>query len=164
MVALDPHDFARLRNPLMRRLMPPRISLARVASITGMNPADLIEGIHRAAGLELGTEAREELDELRLRARTLDLPSRNGDDRPTWLAGRPAAVVDLLEMDRRLDGDPMRPIMVALKRLEPGSFAEIRHRWEPAPLYDIWRHMGLEHWALEAGADEWRIYVFRPLD
>ncbi len=34
-VSLNPHDFKRLYNPLMRRMMPPRISLARVAEMTG---------------------------------------------------------------------------------------------------------------------------------
>ena len=43
-ISLNPHDFERLRNPLMRRLMPPRISLARIARMT--DTPDLLVRIH----------------------------------------------------------------------------------------------------------------------
>jgi hypothetical protein len=36
-VSLDPHDFSRLENPVMRKLMSPRISLERIATITHLS-------------------------------------------------------------------------------------------------------------------------------
>ena len=41
-VSLNPHDFKRLHNPLMRKLMPPRIRLKRIAAMTGTPIAELM--------------------------------------------------------------------------------------------------------------------------
>ena len=160
-VGLEPHDFARLRNPLMRRLMPPRITLARIARMVGLPVAELIEGIHSAAGLPLDGDSKRELEALG--ALTESLPA-NPAARPDWARG-PSVVVDLLESDDRLDADPMPPIQRAAKKLGEGETLLIRHRWEPAPLYDVWKHMGLEHFAMPAGPDEWHVYVrVAPVD
>lgn len=35
-VSLNPHDFERLYNPLMRKLLPQRITIARLAQMTNM--------------------------------------------------------------------------------------------------------------------------------
>lgn len=154
-VGLNPDDFSRLRNPLMRRLMPPRISLARIAQMVGLAASELVAGIHRAAGIEVGDGEREELAAIGGRAPRLPV---NPVDRPKW-AANPTLVVDLLESDRRLDSDPLPPIMRAVKSIGENDVVLIKHRWEPAPLYDIWRHMGLEHAAVKRATDEWHIYV-----
>ncbi len=60
-VSLNPHDFQRLHNPLMRRLMPPRISLKRVAKITGRPVVDILARIHEIAAQPLSEEDRKEI-------------------------------------------------------------------------------------------------------
>ena len=69
--------------------------------------------------------------------------------------------VDLLPIDEVL-GDPMLPVTVAVRRLQPGGTIGIRHKWEPQPLYDIWQKMGLEWFARKISPDEWHIFVHKP--
>ncbi len=33
----------------------------------------------------------------------------------------------------------------------------IKHRWEPAPFYDVWMRMGFEHVAVRHDETEWHI-------
>jgi hypothetical protein len=41
-VSLNPHDFVRLRNPLLRQLMSPRITLGRIAAMTHVPLSELL--------------------------------------------------------------------------------------------------------------------------
>jgi len=156
-VSLNPHDFQRLHNPLMRKLMSPRIHLKRIAAMTGTPIADLLKGIHDAAGQSLTDEDLRELA-----GRTVPHDPDGGDlleEPPDWIAADPAEIVDLLAADERLDADPMIPITQAIRRAGTGATVLIKHKWEPQPLYDIWDKAGVEHWAAQHGEDEWWIFV-----
>ena len=48
-VALDPHDFERLKHPMLRRYMSPRISLRRVAAIAEISEERLLDDLGRLA-------------------------------------------------------------------------------------------------------------------
>ena len=152
-VSLNPHDFARLRNPMMRRLMSPRISLGRVAVMAGVPVRELVENVAAIGGARTGG-----LEEERR------LP-RSPVQRPAWMRGvvpDRAPVVDLLPLDDRLDGDPMPRVVRGVKALGLGEVLLIKHRWEPQPFYDVWTKMGgLEWFAERAGDSEWWIWVHR---
>lgn len=158
-ISLNPHDFARLRNPLMRRLMPPRIKLKRVAVMAGVTVARLLTEIHRIAGKELTPQDVEIISE------SDNEPSsrleRNHSDswRPAWVDSAAPVVVDLLPSDERLDTDPVRPISLAIKSNPANTTILIKHKWEPQPLYDVWAKCGVEHFAEQRGPNEWWIYV-----
>ena len=115
-VSLAPHDFERLRNPVMRRLMPPRISLARVAAIAGIPVNAMLEAI----GVLTGVSA--ELEDAR------PMPQSSAQ-RPDWLEGLGAVkTVDLLPLDELLEDDPLPPVMTEVKRLQAGEVLLIRHK------------------------------------
>ncbi len=159
-VSLNPHDFQRLHNPLMRRLMPPRISILRVAKITKTPVTDILARIHEIAGEPLSEEDRRQIA-----ARTeFTEPDDETpiEEPPDWTSEEPKEVVDLLDSDERLDADPMVPIQQALKRCGPGEFILIKHKWEPQPLYDIWDKQGIQHFALQQSSDLWCIFVRKP--
>jgi Domain of unknown function (DUF1858) len=148
-ISLDPHDFDRLRNPVMRKLMGPRISLGRIAMMTGMNVNALLEQI----AILSGAKVEPSTDEI------LNTPSSS--ERPAWVADA-TRTVNLLPMDELLTEDPMLPVMLEVKKLKPGEVLLIRHKWEPQPFYDIWAKMpGLEWFAESVSADEWQIWVRR---
>ncbi len=157
-VSLNPHDFNRLRNPLMRRLMPPRITLARIAKMTNTPIVEMLVRIHETAGRPLTEEERKELSRSVEDTAEGDLAS-NQDTAPDWIQQKVAVTIDLLESDARLDADPMTPIMKSLKRLAPDDVMVVKHKWEPQPLYDIWEKTGVDHWATQHGEDEWWIFV-----
>jgi hypothetical protein len=156
-VSLNPNDFTRLYHPLMRKLMPPRITLGRVAIMTHTPVFTLLRDIHDIAQHPL-TESDCALLAHRLGDVTPDLPA-NPEAPPAWMQHPVLEVVDLLEHDARLDADPMPPISRALKRVAPGGLVLVKHMWEPQPLYDIWRKVGVEYYAVQRGLDEWWIYL-----
>lgn len=155
-ISLNPHDFERLRNPLMRRLMAPRITLSRVAAMAGVPQDELLERIARLGGV--GTESGHPEQPL----------PQSPREAPPWVAGTATGdtpTVDLLPLDDALDGDPMLPVMRAVKALAPGEVLLVKHRWEPQPFYDLWSRMGgLEWFAERVGDEEWRIWVRRVPD
>ena len=155
-ISLNPHDFERLRNPLMRRLMAPRITLSRVAAMAGLPQGELLTRIAELGGV--GTESGHP-----------DRPlPQSPREAPPWVAGaatESTPTVDLLPLDDALDGDPMPPVIRAVKALAPGEVLLVKHRWEPQPFYDVWNRMGgLEWFAERVGDEEWRIWVRRVPD
>jgi hypothetical protein len=150
-VSLNPHDFDRLTNPLMYKLMPPRITLARLAVMVDMPVDELIANIycsaHQAAD---GAIDRDSIHQT--------LPD-NPTERPDWVTDAVADVVDLLEADARLDTDPFVPLFPAIKHVEVGDVILLKHKWEPQPLYDVWQKLGVEHYAVQQSADEWWVYL-----
>jgi hypothetical protein len=152
-VSLHPHDFQRLHNPFMRRLMSPRITLGRIAAMTAVPLDELLTHI---ATLSRATVEADVVEQ--------DLPHSPAEP-PMWVvAAQPEAVteVNLLPLDATLDADPMLPVMRAVKALTPGAVLCIRHQWEPQPFYDIWSKMGgIEWYAIEETPTEWHIWVRR---
>jgi hypothetical protein len=157
-VSLNPHDFARLKNPMMRRLMSPRISLRRVAAMAHISEAALLQGLAALGGaVPVQTSAVIALSEPLI-------PPQSPISQPLWLADISDADipwVDLLPLDDT-QGDPFPLVSIAVKGMAPASVLGIRHRWQPQPFYDVWARMGIEWFARQVSADEWHIYVFKP--
>ena len=154
-IALNPHDFSRLHNPFMRKYMSPRISLRRVAAMTGISEHQLLQEL---AALDAGREySRPQTEE------SVELP-QSPTAPPHWMDGieiESLHQVNVLPIDDFL-GDPFIPISIAFKRMQPRGVVLLRHRWEPQPLYDIWRKIGLEWFARQVAEDEWHIFIYKP--
>ena len=150
-VALNPHDFIRLHNPLMRRFMAPRITLARVAAMAGVSLDTMLADIASLTGAMV------------IPAPTPVVLAEAPTERPAWLEHALDSVIEinLLALDDALTADPLLPIMQALKASQPGDILWIRHRWEPQPLYDLWAKMATIQWFSEQIApDEWWVWVW----
>ena len=158
-VSLNPRDFKRLFNPFMRKYMSPRISLERVAAMAGTPLSEMLAELHRLAGEPPAVLAEDES------TRTTGSPlPQSPATPPGWmkLAEHPDFHwINLLPLDETL-GDPLPPIIVAIKNMPPGGAIGIKHRWEPQPLYDIWRKMQLEWYACQFGPEEWHIFIYKP--
>lgn len=157
-VSLNPHDFARLKNPMMRKLMSPRISLRRVAAMAAISEGELLE--HLAA---LGGDVTVQTSKTISLAEPLT-PPQSPAAQPSWLADISddnIPWVDLLPVDDA-QGDPFPLVSVAVKEMAASSVIGVRHRWQPQPFYDVWARMGIEWYARQVGDDEWHIYVFKP--
>lgn len=154
-IGLNPHDFERLRNPLMQKVMPPRITLGRIAAMVGMSESDLVSKIHEIAGITDEVSADEfEHDEL----------AHTPKEMPEWMRNCDANTiqwVDVTPLDARL-GDPMPPINIAVNTSKPGDVIGIKHMWEPQPLFDIWQARGFEFWTEQINSDLWHVYVYHP--
>lgn len=152
-VSLDPHDFKRLENPVMRQLMSPRITLGRIAAMTGTPINELLERIATLTGVPVEHSTSEPT-----------LPG-SSQARPEWVSSADShtvRTVNLLPMDELLEEDPMPPVMLEIKKLALNEVLLIRHKWEPQPFYDIWAKLpSLEWFAERVGEDEWDIWVRR---
>lgn len=152
-ISLNPHDFQRLRNPLLRKVMPPRITLGRIAKMVGIPSVELVTKIHKIAGIKGKVQNVDEQD----------LPQSSVEP-PEWLwQANPDAIkwVDVLSIDE-IGGDPMPPINIAVNGAQTGEIIGIKHKWEPQPLFDIWASRGFEFWTHQEGPDEWHIFVYKP--
>jgi hypothetical protein len=152
-ISLNPHDFERLRNPLMYRVMPVRITLRRLAAMVKIPEQEFVDKINSLAGQPL-----QKID-----ASREAVPSAP-DEKPAWMDGVDEALiqwVDVLLGDEAL-ADPMPPINIGVNKLSPGQVIGIKHKWQPQPFFDIWHSLGLEYWTRQMSHDEWHIFVYRP--
>lgn len=150
-ISLNSHDFERLNNPLMRQLMPPRITLARIAMMVDKPVSEIIQGIYDAAKMEPEGSLVSAVAQPAL--------PTNLDEAPSWVTNEVVAVIDLLESDNRLDTDPFVPLFPALKNAAVGDVILLKHKWEPQPLYDVWLKLGVAYYAQQKSEDEWWIYL-----
>lgn len=154
-VSLNTHDFARLRNPVMRKVMPPRITLRRIAAMLGIPEDDFVANINELAGTPGQTTPSQT---------TLTPLPVSPSERPDWLSNvdvEHIEWVDVTPLDKDL-ADPMPPINVAVNKTKPGQVVGIMHMWEPQPLYDIWHSRGFQFWSQKIDEDLWHIFVYRP--
>ena len=157
-ISLNPHDFARLAAPLMQKVMPPRITLARLAVMVNLPVTELISNIYAAAHLPAPQN---------ITAQPAPLPS-NPVQAPAWIDEPIIETIDLLAADERLDTDPFVPLFPAIKRAKVGEVILLKHKWQPQPLYDVWQKLQIEHYTVQVSAEVWHIYLrklrrgFRP--
>lgn len=150
-ISLNPHDFERLRNPLMRRVMPVRITLQRLALMLNIPEQEFLNKINTLAGQPLEQAVQTEMPISPMAP-------------PAWFERvdeKQIKWVDVLPGDEKLE-DPMPPINIAVNGLKAGEVLGIKHKWQPQPLFDIWSKRGFEYWTRKMDADEWHIFVRRP--
>lgn len=154
-ISFNPHDFQRLRNPLMNKVMPPRITLGRIAAMVGIPEKELVDKIKEIAGItEDWTDDSTEHEAM----------PQSAKEKPSWLvqcAAGSITWVDVTPLDAHL-GDPMPPINIAVNTSKPGDVIGVKHMWEPQPLFDIWHARGFKFWSEQIEPDLWHVYVYHP--
>jgi uncharacterized protein (DUF2249 family) len=132
-VKLSP-DFRKLRNPVLRKLMAGRTSIAMAAKIGGCRPEDFFEKL-KPLGFEINLQ-------------TTEAEESSGESRPI-----PAFLTELKEgelvpLDVRPmleDGkDPLRLIQQQVKALKTGQVLKIINSFEPTPLLKLLEKQGFQ--------------------
>lgn len=126
--AINPH-FNKLRNPVLRRVLAPRVTVADAARIGKCAPSDILERL-RAIGFDIEDETT---------------PAAPGAPAPAGSMPGPvdAAIgsgqVRVLDVRPVLEGgkDPFQQIMAELKTLPDGHALEVVNSFEPVPLIAI---------------------------
>lgn len=132
-VALSP-DFKKLRNPILRKLMAGRTTIAMASKIGGCSPGDFFEKLK-----PLGFEADNEEN-------AGDEPSPEPVALPSFIKELQAAHIVSLDVREMLAGgnDPLKLIQQKVKELKEGGVLKIINTFEPTPLIKLLENQGFQ--------------------
>ena len=154
-VTLSP-DFKKLRNPVLRKLMAGRTSIAMASKIGGCVPEDFFR-ILKPLGFEAdtGAEAFEEA-----------VPPGPRPELPLFLAElKPEnqVILDVREM-LAAGTDPLKLIQKKVADLAPGQVLKIVNTFEPTPLIKLLERQGFSALVDRVGKDHVETYFYRLKD
>jgi uncharacterized protein (DUF2249 family) len=150
LAGVHPH-FERLRNPLLRRLMAPRLTVAEAAAMAQMPAEELVALLRRAVGESAAACPAQERS----------VPAATAaEPRPAVLDSLRVVDLDVRE-DIRRGAEPFASIMAAVKALSEGEALRLRAPFEPVPLYDVLGRRGLAHWTEPLGPGDWAVWFYR---
>lgn len=146
-ISISPR-FEKLRNPLLRKLMAGRTSIAMASKIAGCSPFDFFSKL-RPLGFEPGKEAEQKPTS----SRPLPFEIRNIE---------PAMLVQLdVRPDLAAGGDPLQRILGAVKQLKKGQVMVIINTFEPVPLMQLLKKRGYESHTVQISPDTFHSYFHR---
>jgi len=130
-VALSP-DFKKLRNPILRKLMAARTSIAMASKVGGCKPEDFFKAL-QPLGFEVDKNAVE------------PVKKENGIAlMPDFLKTLPPQKIISFDVRELLSGgnDPLRQIQQKVKELKQGEVLKIINSFEPVPLIKLLEKQG----------------------
>ncbi|MCB0507610.1 MAG: DUF2249 domain-containing protein [Chitinophagales bacterium] len=133
-VTLSP-DFKKLRNPILRKLMAGRTSIAMASKIGGCKPEDFFKAL-APLGFEVDTKTPIKNED----AQTKNAP------KPEYLQNiKPEQLVNFDVRAMLSSGtDPLRSIQQKVKELQPNQVLVIINNFEPVPLIKLLEKQGFQ--------------------
>jgi hypothetical protein len=153
LVGLAP-EFAKLRNPILRRTVAKVATLEQAARIAGIEPRSMVLALRRAAGQPDGDAAAPAAGAPATPAATTGA----AQERPAWLD--PSRVRVIIDADAMLArGDhPLGAVRTALRSLAAGDVLQIDSGFRPVPLLDALAQEGFAT-AVESSGGRVRSFV-----
>lgn len=148
-----PH-FKQLENPLLRRVMAPRVTVAEAARMAGVPPEELLTVLRRAVG-----EADPSAPHPAAPHPALS-PEGSGSSAAPDVPEARQVHLDVRE-DIRRGQEPFARIMAAVKGLAGDQALVLRVPFEPIPLYDVLGKRGFAHWSERHAPDDWSVWFYR---
>ncbi len=151
-ISLSP-KFTKLRNPILRKLMAGRTSIAMAAKIGSCHPTDFFEVLK-----PLGFTAEENHKEV---------PDINGEEvLPDFIKNMDKS--KLVELDVRPiingDGDPLSLIIKTVKDLPAGNVLKIINSFEPTPLISMLGKKGFKSYIKNIDSNTVHAYFYKTAD
>jgi uncharacterized protein (DUF2249 family) len=150
LLAASPH-FSKLKNPLLRNTLAPRVSIEQAAKIAGVHLSELLQTLNHTIGATM------KIDE------SGSVSSHPGPAEP-----RPNILDELhaVELDVRpiLQGgvDPLKTILKAVEQLGPNEYLRLVNSFEPIPLYAVLGKRGFDHFT-EHRDGIFQVHFFRRM-
>jgi uncharacterized protein (DUF2249 family) len=138
----------KLRNPLLRKLLAGRVTLAEAATMGGCDIAALGAAL---APLGFAFDDRNRTEE---RQKQTGSPAGSISE---WLGGSPVTRLDVRE-DLASGQDPLKKIMSAVKGLPEGNALLLINSFEPTPLVTLLDRQGFDSRVERAGPGEVHAY------
>jgi len=150
-VTLSP-DFKKLRNPILRKLMAGRTSIAMAAKIGGCTPKDFFKKLQ-----SLGFEA-DHTDSI------ADVAGKN--PMPQYLKVMKTAQLVTLDVRAMLaeGNDPLKPIQQKIRELQQGQVLQIINTFEPTPLIKLLEKQGFQAYVDAVETDLVETYFYKVTD
>ena len=143
-------DFHKLKNPVLRRFLAPRVTIAQASKIGGVPLDHLLTALNHACGFEHLPHHHEANDEA--------FVATPQPDALKAIPGSNYVELDVRE-DIRQNSDPFKKIMSAVKNIQPNQVLHLINIFEPIPLYDVLGHRGFLHWT-DNRDGIWHIYFY----
>lgn len=142
-------EFARLRNPVLRRTVAKLATVDQAARMAGLPTAELVRFLRELAGESPETPVGE------------GPAPREDEARPDW--ARPDRVRATLDADALLAGGehPLAAIRRALPPLAPGEVLQLLSPFRPEPLLAQFRQEGISCWCEAEHAGRFRTWILR---
>ena len=146
-------DFKKLRNPILRKLMAGRTSIAMASKIGKCTPEDFYQ-VLRPLGFE--TDKNAEVEEDVVENKPL----------PKYLAQLPKDKIIDFDVRAMMAGgaDPLRPIQQKVKELKTGQALKIINSFEPVPLIKLLEKQGFQAHVNTVADDLIETYFYKPND
>lgn len=148
-VALSP-DFKKLRNPILRRIMAPRTSIAMASKIGGCTPQDFFKAL-----APLGFEATAWVQEAAM--------PETAEPFPAYLQALAPEKIMRFDVRSILAGgeDPLRQIQQKVKALPLGHALLIINSFEPLPLISLLKRQGFNAYVHHVDAQTIETYFYK---
>ena len=147
-------EFAKLRNPVLRRTVAKVATLAQAARIARVDVRDLVLALRREVGQ--GSAGGEEIPP--------DAASADGNDqeRPEWTRDR--RTVESIEADRiqATGSHPAATVERRARELGADELVLVRSSFVPAPLIDLLRQQGFAVHTRAVGPQEYETRIGKP--
>lgn len=138
-------EFARLRNPVLRKTIARITNISQAAVIGGLNVEELVNRLRH----KVGQDNIEQND---------DTAKKYVTECPSWY--RRESVVNSIDVREMLNRDeqPVHEVMAAIKKLGENEILEITAPFLPAPLLDKTISLEHSHWVDKKSEGDYRIY------
>jgi uncharacterized protein (DUF2249 family) len=148
-VKLSP-DFKKLRNPVLRKLMAGRASIAMASKMGGCTPEDFFTALK-----PLGFEAD--------KSKTVPDAIPENKPVPTYLRSLKPEQIISFDVRALLAGgsDPLKQIQQKINALQPGEALLIVNNFEPVPLIKLLEKQGFASYVKFAGKGTVETYFYR---
>jgi uncharacterized protein (DUF2249 family) len=126
-VKLSP-KFSKLRNPVLRKIMAPRVSIAQAAKIGGCTPQHFFD-LLKPLGFVADDNSSEKVNTI------------YNNEKPNWIINADNSQIKLLDVRPILENkqDPLNHILDAVKMLHADEILCILNSFEPTPLINLLR-------------------------
>ncbi len=142
--------FEKLRNPILRKFIANRTSIAAASKIGGCSVEDFFKALE-PLGIAID--------------RSVKLPEEKKGKVPEWI--NTISDKDIFDLDVRpvIEGgkDPLNIIMQKVKTIQPGQVLKIINSFEPTPLIQLLGKKGFETFVDEKPAGQFNTYFLRRM-
>jgi hypothetical protein len=138
--------FKKLKNPMLRKTVAKVTTLQQAAAIADVKVEVLINNLRKEVGQDLYSDASS---------------SGYNTEKPGWF--KEERIKSTLDAKGMLDAgeQPVNQAIADLKKLEAGSIYKVNAPFLPAPLIDKASSLGVKHWVVKEGEEDFTIYFYK---